>query len=113
MPDQSGGGSVRILPDDVVLPVRAGDSIVDAVRRQGFRTRYSCRRGGCGACKAELVAGQVTYPVAVAESVLHPTEREGGRCLPCRAEPVGDVVIRLGAKDVLRHPLKAFDGTVE
>lgn len=105
------GGSVRILPDDVVFPVRAGDSIVDAVRRQGYRTRYSCRRGGCGACRAELVAGEVTYPVPVAGTVLPPSERERGGCLPCRAAPVGDVVIRLGPTDLLRHPLSAFHST--
>lgn len=103
------GGSVRFLPADVSISVRAGESIVDAVRRQGYRTRYSCRRGGCGACKADLVTGEVTYRVPVADSVLSGTERAEGKCLPCQAAPVGDVVIRLGAKDRLRRPFAFLD----
>jgi CDP-4-dehydro-6-deoxyglucose reductase len=94
---------VRFLPADVRLVVRAGESVVDAVRRQGYRTRYSCRRGGCGACKADLVEGEVDYPDTVAESVLSATERAAGKCLPCRAHPVGDVVIRLAGRDRLRR----------
>lgn len=96
--------TVRILPDDVVITARPGESIVDAVRRSGYRTRYSCRRGGCGACKAELVDGAVTYSVPIADSVLTAAERATGRCLPCRAVPDGDVVVRLAVTDRLRRP---------
>lgn len=99
---------VRLLPADVLIPVDPGESIVEAVRRNGYRTRYSCRRGGCGACKADLLAGELTYPQPVADSVLGPAERAAGKCLPCRAHPVGDVVVRLAAGDRLRRPLRAF-----
>jgi CDP-4-dehydro-6-deoxyglucose reductase len=99
------GGTVRILPADVRLGVRGGETIVDAVRRHGYRTRYSCRRGGCGLCKADLVTGELTYSTPVADSVLTPAERRRGRCLPCRAHPVGDVAIRLGDGDELRNVL--------
>lgn len=94
--------SVRILPDDVTLDVRPGESIVEAVRRHGLRTRYLCRRGGCGACKADLVAGTVRYTSMLADSVLSPAEEAAGKCLPCRAQPQGDATIRLSAKDCLR-----------
>jgi CDP-4-dehydro-6-deoxyglucose reductase len=103
--EQSSGATVRFLPADVTINARPGESIVDAVRRHGYRTRYSCRRGGCGACKAELVAGEVTYCVPIAESVLTAAERADGRCLPCRAIPDGDVVVRLSDKDRLRRPI--------
>ena len=103
-------GTVRILPNGVKLTVRHGESVVDAIRRHGYRTRYSCRRGGCGACKAQLVDGRVTYSVPVADSVLSDDDRRDGRCLPCRAEPVGDVVIRLAERDRLRN-LFAFTAT--
>lgn len=93
----------RILPAGVELSVRPGESIVDAVRRHGYRIRYSCRRGGCGACKADLVEGAVRYPVPIASSVLSDAERAAGKCLPCRAEPVGNVVIRLSGRNQLRR----------
>lgn len=98
-------GMVRFLPAQVTLPVATGESIVEATRRAGYRTRYSCRRGGCGACKADLVSGAVTYSTPIASSVLSDDERADGKCLPCRAEPLGDVVIRLGPRDRLRRPL--------
>ena len=97
-----------MLPADVLVSVNPGESIVEAVRRHGDRTRYSCRRGGCGACKADLLAGELTYPLPIAESVLSPAERAAGKCLPCRAQPAGDVVIRLAAGDRLRRPLLAL-----
>ncbi|MFE4754990.1 2Fe-2S iron-sulfur cluster-binding protein [Streptomyces mirabilis] len=101
----SSRGAVRILSAGVRLTVLPGESIVDAVRRHGYRTRYSCRRGGCGVCKADLVEGHVHYRLPIAESVLSEADRDGGKCLPCRAEPVGDVVIRLSGRDQLRHIL--------
>lgn len=94
--------SVRILPDDVTLAVLPGESIVEAVRRNGLRTRYLCRRGGCGACKADLVDGAVAYTCAIAGTVLSDAEVTDGKCLPCRARPVGEATIRLSEKDCLR-----------
>ncbi|MEU9064698.1 2Fe-2S iron-sulfur cluster-binding protein [Streptomyces sp. NPDC048430] len=102
-PGSRSDGAVRLLPADVRLSVRPGESVVDAVRRQGYRTRYRCRRGGCGVCKADLVSGEVIYPDAVADSVLSAAEYAAGKCLPCRAHPVGEVVIRLGGRDRLRR----------
>ncbi|MBJ8347074.1 2Fe-2S iron-sulfur cluster-binding protein [Antrihabitans sp. YC2-6] len=99
----SSAGAVRILPANVRFSVEPGESIVDAVRRIGYRTRYCCRRGGCGACKADLVAGTVHYSVPIAESVLSVAERREGKCLPCRAHPVGEIVIRLAERDRLRR----------
>ncbi len=101
-------GAVRILPAGVRLTVHSGESIVDAVRRHGYRTRYCCRRGGCRACKADLVEGQVRYPVPVAESALSAEERAAGKCLPCRARPEGEVVVRLSEKDALTRVFGAF-----
>ncbi|EME66913.1 ferredoxin [Rhodococcus ruber BKS 20-38] len=81
--------------------VRAEETIVDALRRHGLRTRYKCRRGGCGACRATLVVGEVTYPIPVSGTVVDgPRPRPDVRnCLPCRAAPATDLVIELGPRD--------------
>jgi CDP-4-dehydro-6-deoxyglucose reductase len=94
---------VRIEPAGVELPVHPGETIVDAVRRNGYRTRYCCRRGGCGACKADLVSGVVDYRTPIAATVLSATELAEGKCIPCRAIPRGEVVIRLSDRDTLRR----------
>ncbi|ALG86085.1 2Fe-2S iron-sulfur cluster-binding protein [Gordonia phthalatica] len=96
---------IQILPAGIRLAIDPGETIIGAIRRHGYRTRYSCRRGGCGACKADLVQGRVSYQVAIADSVLSHEERANGKCLPCRAVPNGDVVIHLAPRDRLHDVL--------
>jgi ferredoxin len=86
---------VTVLPDDVAVEYRDGESILAALYRTGYGYRTGCRRGGCGICKVDLVTGEVGYPVTVADSVFTGAERAAGTCLSCRAVPRGDVVIRL------------------
>ncbi len=87
--------TVRVMPDGVKLQGRHGETILDVIRRSGYRCRYGCRRGGCGRCRATLLAGAVDYPAAVADSVLSQSARRAGECLLCRAVPVGEVTVEL------------------
>ncbi|MET0494749.1 MAG: 2Fe-2S iron-sulfur cluster-binding protein [Actinoplanes sp.] len=101
--------TVTVLPDRIEATLRPGETIVDGLRRSGWRSPYKCRRGGCGVCKSRLAAGQVSYPLPVAESVLSAAEKADGLCLPCRAVPVTDVVVDSGAgrlRPVLASPLR-------
>lgn len=87
--------TLRVEPDGTEVHVREGESLLSALNRSGYGYKTGCRRGGCGVCKAELVSGAVDYPVTVSDDVLSPEDRQAGSCLPCRAVPAGDVVIRL------------------
>jgi ferredoxin len=84
---------VTVAPGGPAVGITPGETIVEGLRRAGWRSRYSCRRGGCGICKCRVLAGAVTYPGPVAESALSAAERSAGLCLPCQAVPLGDVVI--------------------
>lgn len=86
----------------VEVESRPGETILGALCRRGYSYRFGCRRGGCGVCKVRLVSGQVEYQKTVAETVLSQADRDDGVCLSCRAVPLTDVVIRLGAEDQLR-----------
>lgn len=103
--------TIRILPEDVTIDHRSGESIVEAIRRNGYRTKYLCRRGGCGQCTATLVEGSVHYPEVISESVLGIEEVRSGACLPCRARPDGAVTVRLAAGDRLRDVLGLLRST--
>jgi CDP-4-dehydro-6-deoxyglucose reductase len=94
--------SVTVLPDEVLLPVDDGETILDAILRDGFTYRFGCRRGGCTDCKVGLVSGEVRYDKRIAQEVLTDEERTGGVCLSCRAIPETDVVIRLRDDDRLK-----------
>ncbi len=87
---------VTVLPAGVRAETRPGETVVDGLRRTGWRSPYKCRRGGCGVCKGRLLGGEVSYAQPVAESVLSAGEQAAGLCLPCRAVPVTDVVLDLG-----------------
>lgn len=92
---------LTIQPDGTRLPVRPGETILEACRRYGFTYQVGCREGGCGICAMELVTGAVDYLKTVAQTVLSDEARASGVCLPCRAVPVTDVVIRLNRRDRL------------
>ncbi|MBC2637878.1 MULTISPECIES: 2Fe-2S iron-sulfur cluster-binding protein [unclassified Rhodococcus (in: high G+C Gram-positive bacteria)] len=109
-PPPAGEYQVTVLPDGIRIRVRSDESIVDALRRQGYRSRYKCRRGGCGACRATLVDGDVDYHTPVSASVVNGPDRKPGeqKCLPCRAVPQSDVTIELGERDRLVYVLAGF-----
>ena len=92
---QKYSGTVQVQPDEITVMVRPDESILGALNRSGYGFRIGCRRGGCGVCKADLLSGSVTYPVTVSDEVLTPDEIAEGACLPCRAVPDGDVVVKL------------------
>ena len=105
---------VTLSPGNITIFARPGETVVDALRRQGYRSRYKCRRGGCGVCRATLLAGEITYPAGVCEQVLsgnsQPTDHSAcpRPCLPCRAIPETDVHIELGPTDRVTHVLAAM-----
>lgn len=95
---------VTLSPTEVQVRVIEGETIVDALRRQGLRTRYKCRRGGCGACRATVIAGELCYPTTVCQDVVNggsppPDEDCTTKCLPCRAVPLSDVHLLLDPSD--------------
>lgn len=94
---------LRLLPDGIELSVQEGESILEAICRDGFTYRFGCRRGGCGVCKADLVSGEVGYRKTIAESVLSKQERAENVVLTCRAHPVSkEVTVQLRAGNRLR-----------
>lgn len=94
---------VTVLPEGVRFPAKSGETLLTAARRFGFGFRVGCRKGGCGECLLQLVSGEVMYLKTVAQSVLSDSDRADGRCLPCRAVPTSDVVIRLSLSDRLKR----------
>ncbi|WP_037273921.1 2Fe-2S iron-sulfur cluster-binding protein [Kibdelosporangium aridum] len=86
---------ITVLPDGTEVTAAAGKSVLAALYESGYGYRVGCRRGGCGVCKVDLVAGQVEYRDTVAETVLSQPERASGTCLTCRAIPLDDVTIQL------------------
>ena len=94
---------LTILPQGVRVPVRASETMLAAICRAGFTYPFGCRRGGCGACRVRVVAGEVSYERPVDASVLADTDRAGGSWLSCRAVLHSDVTIAMPSGDDLKR----------
>ncbi len=86
------GYSMLVRPDNRIIAVREGDTILDAGLREGVPFPYECRNGGCGKCKATLAYGSVDYGACQAD-MLTAEERRAGKLLLCCATPLGDVEV--------------------
>jgi NAD(P)H-flavin reductase/ferredoxin len=86
------GFHLLVHPDNRILSVRDGETLLDAGLREGLALPYECRNGGCGMCKATLTYGSVSYG-AYQESVLTEAEKQAGRLLLCCATPLSDLEV--------------------
>lgn len=66
------------------VPVRDGESVLDAALRAGFDLPYACKGGMCSTCRAKVVEGAVAMDLNYS---LEPWETEAGFVLTCQAHP--------------------------
>jgi NAD(P)H-flavin reductase/ferredoxin len=94
LPPKRRGAQTHMLvrPDNRIVAVRAGETLLDAALREGIALPFDCRSGGCGECKATLRAGEVEFG-AYQPGVLSAAERAAGTILPCVCTARGDVEI--------------------
>ena len=71
------------------IPVRSGETIVDAGLRAGLEMPYYCRGGMCCTCRAKVTEGDVRMDTNYS---LEPWELEAGYVLTCQAHPVTPTV---------------------
>lgn len=66
------------------IQVEPQETVLEAALREGMTLPFSCTMGGCGACKAKLVSGEVVLPEP---NCLTAEERVAGQVLLCVAHP--------------------------
>jgi NAD(P)H-flavin reductase len=86
------GHYMLVRPDNRIVPVRAGETLLDAGLREGLELPFECRNGGCGKCKVTLAYGAVDYG-AYQTDMLTDEERKAGKALACTATALGDIEI--------------------
>lgn len=88
-----GGASFDVPPGE--------DTLLRAALRAGVGLPHECSVGGCGACRFDLVAGelQTLWPQAPG---LTDRDRRRGKHLACQSRPVGDCTIRVRCDDSYR-----------
>jgi len=93
---------------DQPVPVRAGDTMLEALLRAGVAFPFSCQAGNCGTCKCELISGEIVE-LEHSEHALAPEQRAKGIILACRTQVWDDAVIRrIDAEDLVMHPSRVM-----
>ncbi|HKI64607.1 MAG TPA: cytochrome b N-terminal domain-containing protein [Burkholderiales bacterium] len=107
------GYHMLVRPDNRIVAVREGETLLDAGLREGVAFPYECRNGGCGLCKATLAYGKVDYG-AYQPEMLTDDERRGGKLLTCCATPLSEVEIEyVPATTPGNIPARVWDAGVE
>ena len=89
--DPSADGKVTIVfeNEQISVPRRQGETLLESARRAGMTPPFSCEAGNCGTCMAKLTEGNVTMRV---NDALDDDEVEEGWVLTCQAVPDSDTV---------------------
>jgi ferredoxin-NADP reductase len=75
---------IRLQRRNHTIPYHAGDTVLEAARREGLRPPSSCESGNCASCMAHLDEGTVTMR---ANNALSTDEVESGWVLTCQSIP--------------------------
>lgn len=84
---------VQLAEQDINFNVDNNESVLEAALRQQCNLPYGCRNGACGACKAEIKSGTVTYDNELPEGISE-KEHEQGFALLCQAKASSDLLLK-------------------
>jgi CDP-4-dehydro-6-deoxyglucose reductase/ferredoxin-NAD(P)+ reductase (naphthalene dioxygenase ferredoxin-specific) len=101
--------TIRVLSDPPEsAPAIAGETILECLLRAGVAFPHNCQSGNCGACKCELVEGDV-LDLPYSEYALSAEERSRNLILACRTQVWDDCTVRpLDAGDMVLHPSRVM-----
>jgi ferredoxin-NAD(P)+ reductase (naphthalene dioxygenase ferredoxin-specific) len=78
---------------DRKVTARPGETLLAALLSQGIPFAYSCESGNCGACKCQLVCGEVGG-LEYSEQALSAEESSKGIILACRSRVRSNLIVR-------------------
>lgn len=116
LPPARAGRGVRQMtlhPGRHAIPVRAGETLLEAALRAQVAVPFECRSGGCGVCRATVLAGDVD-PGVYLPTALPDEARARGDVLLCCARALTDVDVEIEPGAALREgPLPEYRARVE
>ena len=101
--------TIRVLSDPPqTAPAAEGETILANLLAAGVAFPHNCQAGNCGACKCELVEGDI-LELPYSEYALSPEERARNLVLACRSQVWGDCTVRpLEAEELVLHPSRVL-----
>jgi ferredoxin-NAD(P)+ reductase (naphthalene dioxygenase ferredoxin-specific) len=103
--------SVKVAPAGQPSLVDQGETVLEALIRDGIDYPHGCTTGVCGLCKSRLIRGEVEltqyYP-----SILTDEERAAGLTLICCAKPLSDCTISPVQANVILPPVRSVSAKI-
>ncbi|HEY3255241.1 MAG TPA: 2Fe-2S iron-sulfur cluster-binding protein, partial [Polyangiaceae bacterium] len=101
--------TIRVLSEPPhSAPALPGETILESLLQAGVAFPHNCQSGNCGACKCELVEGDI-LELPSSEYALSDEERSRKLILACRTQVWGDCTVRpLEADDMVLHPSRVM-----
>jgi 3-ketosteroid 9alpha-monooxygenase subunit B len=78
--------------EDHIVPIAAGETLLQAALAAGIDAPHSCTEGRCGTCKSWLRSGEVSM---ASTRALSKRNKERGYVLACQARPSSSTPIWL------------------
>lgn len=82
------------IDDHPAVVLAKNETVLNGALRQGLAFPHSCKVGGCGACKCQLLEGRVRE-LTDKSYLLSKEEMDAGFILGCQSIPQSDVTLRL------------------
>ena len=103
---------MTLHPGNHTVALRAGETLLDGGLRAKLALPFECRSGGCGVCRATVLAGEVD-PGPYQRTALSDEARARGEVLLCCACALSDIELELESGAALReHALPVYDARV-
>jgi naphthalene 1,2-dioxygenase ferredoxin reductase component len=101
--------TIRVLSEPPhIAPALPGETILESLLQAGVAFPHNCQSGNCGACKCELVDGDI-LELPYSEYALSAEERSRNLILACRTQVWGDCSVRLlEADEMVLHPSRVM-----
>lgn len=84
------------IDDGAPVTLAKNETVLNGALRHGIAFPHSCKVGGCGACKCQLVEGKVRE-LTDKSYLLSKEEMDAGYILGCQSIPQSNVVLHLPA----------------
>lgn len=103
--------SVKVEVNGVPHRVNQGETLLEALLRDGIDYPHGCTSGVCGICKSRVISGEVELGHYYS-SVLTNEERSAGLTLVCCATPLSDCTISPVQTEMILPPVRSITTTV-
>lgn len=86
---------VTLMPENLQFQAASDKTILQSCEAAHIYPLSSCRNGTCRTCISTLISGEIRYNIDWPG--LSAEEKQAGLMLPCCAQPLSDLVMKLGA----------------